>query len=118
MDEYESLSHTKWECKYYVVFLPKCRRKALYVELRKRLGEGFGHLAQQKESGIEEGHLMSDHVHIADRHTAEISGVAGGRVYQRQKRDPSGAGVRGAEGEFCRAALLGARVFSIHGGTR
>ena len=63
MDEYESLSHTKWECKYHVVFIPKCRRKALYVELRKHLGEVFRHLAQQKESRIEEGHLMSDHLH-------------------------------------------------------
>jgi len=36
MDEYESLSHTKWECKYHVVFIPKCRRKTLYVALRKR----------------------------------------------------------------------------------
>jgi len=64
MDEYESLSHTKWECKYHVVFIPKCRRKTLYVELRKHLGEVFRHLAQQKESRIEEGHLLSDHVHM------------------------------------------------------
>ena len=64
MDEYESLSHTKWECKYHVVFIPKCRRKRLYVELRKHLGEVFRHLAQQKESRIEEGHLLPDHVHM------------------------------------------------------
>ena len=64
MDEYESLSHTKWECKYHVVFIPKCRRKTLYVGLRKHLGEVFKRLAQQKESQIEEGHLMSDHVHM------------------------------------------------------
>jgi REP element-mobilizing transposase RayT len=64
MDEYETLSHTKWECKYHVVFIPKCRRKTLYAELRKHLGEVFRHLAQQKESRIEEGHLMSDHVHM------------------------------------------------------
>ena len=64
MDEYESLSHTTWECKYHVVFIPKCRRKAWYVELRKHLGEVFQHPAQQKESRIEEGHVMSDHVHM------------------------------------------------------
>src|ERR1700721_2298295 len=64
MDEYESLSHTKWECKYHVVFIPKCRRKTLYVGLRKHLGEVFKRLAEQKESRIEEGHLMSDHVHM------------------------------------------------------
>ncbi|MFT3791455.1 MAG: IS200/IS605 family transposase [Rudaea sp.] len=64
MDEYESLSHTKWECKYHVVFIPKCRRKSLYAELRKHLGEVFRQLARQRESRIEEGHLMSDHVHM------------------------------------------------------
>jgi mandelamide amidase len=55
MEEYESLSHTKWKCKYHVAFIQKCRRKALYVELRKYLGEVFRHLAQQEESRIEEG---------------------------------------------------------------
>ena len=64
MDEYESLSHSKWECKYHIVFIPKCRRKTLYAELRKHLGEVFRKLAQQKESRIEEGHLMPDHVHM------------------------------------------------------
>ena len=64
MDEFDSLSHTKWDCKYHVVFIPKCRRKTLYAELRKHLGEVFRRLAEQKESRIEEGHLMSDHVHM------------------------------------------------------
>ena len=64
MDEYDSLSHTKWECKYHVMFIPKCRRKTLYIELRKHLGEVFKRLAEQKESRIEEGHLMPDHVHM------------------------------------------------------
>jgi putative transposase len=64
MDEYESLSHTKWECKYHVVFIPKCRRRSLYHELRRHLIEVFRRLAQQRESRIEEGHLMSDHVHM------------------------------------------------------
>ena len=64
MDESASLSHTKWECKYHVVFIPKCRRKALYAQLRRYLGELFHQLARQKESRIEEGHLMSDHVQM------------------------------------------------------
>jgi len=64
MDKTESLNHTKWECKYHVVFIPKGRRKLLYVELRKHLGEVFRTLAQHKESRIEEGHLMIDHVHM------------------------------------------------------
>jgi putative transposase len=64
MDEPESLSHTKWECKYHVIFIPKRRRRTLYAELRKHLGELFRRLASQKESRIEEGHLMPDHVHM------------------------------------------------------
>ncbi len=64
MDEYASLNHTVWECKYHVVFIPKCRRKTLYGELRNYLGDVFHRLAQQRESRILEGHLMPDHVHM------------------------------------------------------
>ena len=64
MDDYESLKHTRWECKYHVVFIPKCRRKKLYEQLRQHLGEVFRDLAQHRESRILEGHLMSDHVHM------------------------------------------------------
>ena len=64
MDRPESLSHSTWECKYHVVFIPKCRRRVLYEELRLHLGEVFHHLARQKESEIEEGHLLLDHVHM------------------------------------------------------
>jgi putative transposase len=64
MDEAESLSHTKWECKYHVVFIPKYRKKSLYKGLRKHLPEVFRRLAQYKESRIEEGHITSDHVHM------------------------------------------------------
>jgi putative transposase len=64
MDTVESLNHSVWDCKYHVVFIPKCRRKTLYGDLRRYLGEVFRRLAQQKESRIEEGHLLSDHVHM------------------------------------------------------
>jgi putative transposase len=64
MDDCESLRHTKWECKYHVVFIPKGRRKKLYKQLRQHLGEVFRQLAQQKESQILEGHLIVDHVHM------------------------------------------------------
>ena len=64
MNDIESLSHTRWECKYHVVFIPKYRRKVLYGELRRHLGEVFRELAVQKESRIEEGHLLPDHVHV------------------------------------------------------
>jgi len=64
MDKYESLSHTAWDCKYHVVFIPKCRRRRLYRQLREHLGEVFRKLAAQKECRVEEGHLMPDHVHM------------------------------------------------------
>ncbi len=64
MSDYRSLRHAKWECKYHVVFIPKYRKKAIYGELRKSLGKVFRTLAEQRESYIEEGHLMPDHVHI------------------------------------------------------
>ena len=64
MDEFESLSHTKWDCKYHVVFIPKGRKKALFGHMRQHLGEVLRRLAQQKESQIEEGHLLPDHVHM------------------------------------------------------
>ena len=58
----DSLSHTRWDFKYHIVFIPKCRRAVLYRELRKHVGEMLRNLAQQKESRIEEGHLLVDHV--------------------------------------------------------
>ena len=64
MNEYQSLNHTKWECKYHVVFIPKYRRKVLYASLRRRLGSLFRELARHKECEIGEGHLMVDHVHM------------------------------------------------------
>src|SRR5207344_1539808 len=64
MDEYQSLRHTKWDCKYHVIYIPKYRRRALYGELREHLGEVFRKLAEQKESRIEEVHLMPIHVHM------------------------------------------------------
>lgn len=64
MDDFDSLSHSRWECKYHIVFIPKYRRKVLYRQLRRHLGEVFHRLAQRKESQILEGHLMSDHVHM------------------------------------------------------
>ena len=64
MKVYETLRHTTWECKYHVMFIPKCRRKALYGQLRQELGKVFRELAEQKECEIEEGHLMVDHVHM------------------------------------------------------
>ena len=63
-DLYQSLSHTKWDCKYHVVFVPKRRRKVLFGNIRKGLGPIFHALAKQKECEITEGHVMPDHVHM------------------------------------------------------
>ena len=64
MSDYRSLSHTKWDCKYHVVFIPKYRKKRIFGSIRRRLGAVFRSLAEQRESRIEEGHLLPDHVHI------------------------------------------------------
>ncbi|WP_260296071.1 IS200/IS605 family transposase [Sedimenticola hydrogenitrophicus] len=64
MRQVNSLNHTRWECKYHVVFIPKYRRKAIFGQIRKELGGVFRKLAEQKECVIEEGHIMSDHVHM------------------------------------------------------
>ncbi len=99
MDTVESLNHSVWDCKYHVVFIPKYRRKTLYGELRRYLGDVFRKLATQKESRIEEGHLLADHVHmlIAIPPKYAVSQVIGfikgksaihlARVYSERKRN-------------------------------
>lgn len=64
MKEYQSLSHTRWDCKYHVVFIPKRRRQKIFGALRKELVKIFHELASHKESRIVEGHLMKDHIHM------------------------------------------------------
>src|SRR5262245_48318053 len=99
MEQFEALNHTQWECKYHVIFIPKCRRKVLYGELRRYLGEVLRRLATQRESRIEEGHLMPDHVHmmisIPPKYSvAQVVGYIKGksaihvaRVYGERKRN-------------------------------
>ncbi len=112
MDEMESLSHTKWECKYHVVFIPKCRRKVLYGELRRHLGEVFRRRAEQKESRIEEGHLLPDQVHMM---IAIPPKYAGSQVvgFIKGKSAIHLARVWRAKEKLCGAAFLGARVLGI-----
>ena len=102
MDKFESLNHTKWDCKYHVVFIPKGCRKVLYGQVRFHLGEVFRGLAQHKASRIEEGHLMADHVHmmISIPPKYAVSNVVGyikgksaihlARVYSERKRNFAG----------------------------
>ena len=64
MSTYESLSHSRWDCKYHLVFVPKYRKKALYGKIRKFLGPVFHELARQRGCEILEGHMVGDHVHM------------------------------------------------------
>ena len=64
MDDYQSLSHTRWECKYHVVLVPKCRRQVLYGQITKDLGKQLAELARQRESRIETGSFQPDHIHM------------------------------------------------------
>ena len=64
MHDWSSLSHVRWDCKYHIVFIPKYRKKVLYFKIRSELGNVFHRLAKQRESKIEEGHLIADHVHM------------------------------------------------------
>ena len=81
---YESLSHSKWDCKYHIVFIPKGRKKVLYGKIRKYLGKVFHGLASQRESKIIEGHMVQDHVHMLIRippkySVAEVIGYIKGK---------------------------------------
>ncbi|MGE4559239.1 MAG: IS200/IS605 family transposase [Desulfobulbus sp.] len=64
MYDKQSLSHSKWDCKYHVIWIPTYRKKSIFADLRKYLGEIFRELAKQRECTVIEGHLMPDHVHI------------------------------------------------------
>jgi putative transposase len=60
----ESLNHSKWDCKYHIVFIPKGRKKGLYGKIRKYLGPVLHDLARQRGSEIVEGHMVVDHMHM------------------------------------------------------
>jgi len=84
---YASLSHSKWECKYHVVFIPKGRKKELYGKIREVLGPVFHKLARQKRSQIEAGHMRMDHVHMLISIPPKVCGSRSDRVYQGQECD-------------------------------
>ena len=95
MSDYDSLNHTKWECRYHVVFIPKCRRKVLYGQVRRDLGKVFHELAKQRESQILEGHLCMDHVHMMIRippkyAVSHVVGYIKGKSAIRVARDHMG----------------------------
>ena len=113
MDQFESLNHTKWDCKYHVVFIPKYRRKAPVrrSEATPRSGIPATGRAEGKPrrrrafDARPRSHVVGD--------TAEICGQSGGWLHQRQERDPSCASLRRTKARVRRTKLLGARVFRL-----
>ena len=108
-------NHATWECKYHVVFIPKYRKKAIFGVIKKRLGDVFHELARRRESKIEEGHLMPDHVHmlisIPPKHSvAEVIGFMKGKssiwIAQNVERKAR---------KFHRAQVLGSRLLRLDG---
>ena len=64
MEKFNSLSHSRYDCKYHIVFVPKFRKKSLFGKIRQYLKGIFHELARQKSSEILSGHMASDHVHM------------------------------------------------------
>ena len=117
MTSYRSLNHTKWACQYHVVFIPKYRKKAIYADLRRYLGDVLRRLAQRRESEVEEGHLMVDHVHLMLSIPPKLYSVADVIGYIKGKSvDPHRSKLRGAAAQFRGAALLSSRLLRVHGG--
>ena len=114
MNNVRSLRHTVWECKYHVVWVPKYRRKVLYGEIRRYLGEVIRDLAAQKECRVEEGHLRSDHVHmlisILPKHSvAQTVGFIKGKSAIHIARN-----YLGRRSNFTGQHFLGKRLLGLH----
>ena len=73
MDDDLSLSHTRWNCKYHIVFIPKYRRKAIYGKLRSDIGQIIRQLCSYKGVEIIEAHAMPDHIHMLVRIPPKIA---------------------------------------------
>ena len=110
---YQSLSHSKWDCKYHVVFVPKRRRKAIFGQTRRQLGAVFHALARQKECQIIEGHLMADHVHMCIAISPKTPGGVGDWISERQECDRNRSLMRQGTNLYGRASL-GSRLCSIN----
>ena len=118
MNDVGRLRHSVWECKYHLVWIPKGRRKVLYGQLRRELGEVFHELARQKECRIEEGHMLSDHVHvlmsIPPKHAvARVVGFLKGKSAIH-----IAPGIQWSEEKLRRATVLGTGLLRVHGGQR
>jgi putative transposase len=114
MNNLNSLSHSKWECKYHVVWIPKCRRKVLFGQLRKHLGELFHDLARQKNSKILEGHLQQDHVHVLMSIPPKYSVAQVVGYIKRQKCNSYSSHLPWAKEELWWDEFLGTRLFRLN----
>ena len=113
-----SLSHTKWECKYHVVFISKCRRRVIYKGTRRHLGPTFHALAKQRECRIEEGHLMPDHVHMLILSATEAFGIYRSEISEGKERDIDSSNVFRKTSRLYREKLLGMRLLCLNSRSR
>jgi putative transposase len=114
MYDKQSLSHTMWDCKYHLVWIPKYRKKVIYGELRKYLGEIFRELARQKRMrSNRRASYGGPCPHIAFD-SSQIRGISGRGFYQRQKCYSDCPEFPRPDKEFCGPALLGQRILCIN----
>lgn len=116
MRQVGSLNHSRWECKYHVVFIPKYRKKAIFGQIRSDLGEvlrtGGAEGEPDRGGSSDAGSRAHD-----DFDSAEACSIAGDWLHQRKERDPHSEEVCGKEAELRRAVLLGPRLLCLDGGT-
>ena len=114
MDDWQSLAHVRWECKYHVVIIPKFRRKILYGQLRKGVGRILRELCDQRGVELIEGKAMADHVHLCQSIPPQVQRRAHDRLLEREecRADPPET-AQGTPDD--RAAFLVVGVLREHG---
>jgi len=112
MDDVESLTHTLWECKYHLVWIPKYRKKLMFCKLREHMGTLLKDLAMQKGCRILEGHLRPDHVHVLISIPPKYS-VSQVVVSSKEKVRFTLPGISGTKAEFT-SQHFGPRVLCFH----
>jgi len=111
----KSLAHSVWDCKYHIVWIPKCRKKQLYGKVAKYLGEIFHKLARQRESKIVQGHLCPDHIHMLIEIPPKyaVSQIVGYII--REKRNSNSPEFYGEVQELRGRKFLGTGILCING---
>ncbi len=114
MRDYKSLSHSRWDCKYHIVFILKYRQKVVYGSFRSYIGEMLHELASHRESKIEEGHMMGAHNPYVHQYSAKVSGIESSGLHQREKCDYDFTEIWQEGKELQRRKLLGQRIFRFN----